>query len=128
LWEEKIIRQEVIEFRSLPKQVVAIGNHGYIILNTSARRKEIQVILDSGAQGNFISLEIIKQLNILIREKKKPYLFSIIDRTAIKQDKGIIKHKTILIRVKIRGHVEEISLDIVRISNHQVIFSVPWIR
>jgi hypothetical protein len=47
-------------------------------------------MLDSSAQKNFISLEIIKQLNILIREKKKPYLLSIINRIIIKQDKGII--------------------------------------
>jgi hypothetical protein len=34
---------------------------------------------------------------MLIREKKKPYLFNIIDRTVIKQDKRIIRYKTILI-------------------------------
>jgi hypothetical protein len=34
---------------------------------------------------------------MFIREKKKPYLFSIIDRTVIKQDKGIVRYKTILI-------------------------------
>jgi hypothetical protein len=61
-----------------------------MILNTSTRRKGIRVILDSNAQGNFISLETIRQLNMLIREKEKPYLFSIINRIAIKQDKGII--------------------------------------
>jgi hypothetical protein len=39
---------------------------------------------------------------MFIREKEKPYPFSVIDRTAIKQNKGIIKHKTILIQVIIR--------------------------
>jgi hypothetical protein len=61
-----------------------------MILNTSARGKGIRVILDSSAQGNFISPETVRQLNILIREKEEPYLLSIIDRTAIKQDKGIV--------------------------------------
>jgi hypothetical protein len=61
-----------------------------MILNTSTRGKGIRVMLDSSAQGNFISLETVKQLNIPIQEKEKPYLFSIIDRTAIKQDKGIV--------------------------------------
>jgi hypothetical protein len=37
-----------------------------MILNTSARRKGIQVMLDSSTQGNFISLETIRQLNMLI--------------------------------------------------------------
>jgi hypothetical protein len=55
---------------------------------------------------------------VFIREKKESYLFNIIDRTVIKQDKGIIQYKTIPIQVKIRKHIEEISLDIVKISNY----------
>jgi hypothetical protein len=34
---------------------------------------------------------------MLIREKEEPYLFSIINRTVIKQNKGIIRYKIILI-------------------------------
>jgi hypothetical protein len=89
-----------------------------MILNTSTRRKRIRVILDSSIQKNFISLETIRQLNILIQEKEKPYLFSIIDRIVIKQDKGIVRHETILIQVTIRKHIEEINLDIVKINNY----------
>jgi hypothetical protein len=89
-----------------------------MILNASTRRKGVQVILDSSAQKNFISLETVKQLNILIQEKEKPYLFSIINRTVIKQDKGIVQHETILIQITIRRHIEEISLDIIKINNY----------
>jgi hypothetical protein len=38
---------------------------------------------------------------MFIREQKEPYLFIVIDRTAIKQNKGIVRHETILIRVTI---------------------------
>jgi hypothetical protein len=85
-------------------------------------------MLDSSAQGNFISLEIVKQLNIFIREKKKPYLLSVINRTAIKQDKGIVQHETIPMQITIRKHIEEISLDIIKIGSYQVIFDIPWIK
>jgi hypothetical protein len=63
-------------------------------------------------------LETVKQLNIFIQKKEKPYLFSIINRTIIKQDKGIIQHEIILIWVIIRRYIEEISLDIIKISNY----------
>jgi hypothetical protein len=53
-----------------------------------------------------------------IQEKKESYLFNIIDRTVIKQDKGIVRYETIPIRVTIRRYIKEISLDIVKISNH----------
>jgi hypothetical protein len=55
---------------------------------------------------------------VLIREKEKPYLFSIINKTAIKQDKGIIQHKTIPMRVTIRKYIEEINLDIIKINSY----------
>jgi hypothetical protein len=62
---------------------------------------------------------------MFIREKKEPYLLSIINRIAIKQDKGIIRYETIPIRVIIRRYIEEINLDIIKINNYQVIFGVP---
>jgi hypothetical protein len=55
---------------------------------------------------------------MLIREKKELYLFNIINRIVIKQDKRIIRYKTILIQVIIRKHIKEISLDIIKIGNH----------
>jgi hypothetical protein len=61
-----------------------------MILITSARGKRIRVILDSSAQGNFILLETIRQLNIFIQEKKKSYLLNIINKIIIKQDKRIV--------------------------------------
>jgi hypothetical protein len=82
-------------------------------------------MLDFSTQRNFISLETIKQLNMFIREKKESYLLIIIDRTVIKQDKRIVCYKTILMQVIIRKHIKEINLDVIKISNYQVIFSVP---
>jgi hypothetical protein len=107
-----------LEARAPTRQVAATRSHGHMILNASTRRKGIRVILDSSVQGNFILLETIRQLNILIREKEEPYPLNIIDRTAIKQDKGIVQHKTILIQITIRKHIEEISLDIIKINNY----------
>jgi hypothetical protein len=75
-------------------------------------------MLDSSTQGNFISPETIKQLNIFIREKKKPYLLNIIDRTIIKQNKRIVRHETIFIQITIGRHIKKINLDIIKISNH----------
>jgi hypothetical protein len=55
---------------------------------------------------------------MLIQEKKEPYLFNIINRIAIKQDKRIIKYKTIPIQVTIGRYIEEINLDIIKINNY----------
>jgi hypothetical protein len=62
---------------------------------------------------------------MFIREKEKPYLFSIIDRIAIKQDKGIVRHETIPIQVTIRKYIKEINLDMVKINSYQIILSIP---
>jgi hypothetical protein len=63
-------------------------------------------------------LETIGQLNIPIREKEEPYLFNIINKIAIKQNKKIIRHETILIQVKVKKYAEEISLDIIKINSY----------
>jgi hypothetical protein len=55
---------------------------------------------------------------VLIREKKKLYPFSIIDRTVIKQNKGIVQYETIPIRVIIRKYIKEINLDIIKIGSY----------
>jgi hypothetical protein len=114
-----------LEARAPTRQIAVIRGYRHMILNASTREKGVQVMLDSSVQRNFISLETIKQLNIFIQEKEKPYLFNIIDKTAIKQNKKIVRHKTILIRVTIGKHIEEINLDIIKINNYQVIFNVP---
>jgi hypothetical protein len=63
-----------------------------------------------------------------IQEKKEPYLLSIINRTAIKQNKRIVQHEIILMQVIIRKHIEEINLDMVKINSYQIIFNIPWIK
>jgi hypothetical protein len=55
---------------------------------------------------------------MFIREKKEPYLFSIINRIKIKQNKRIIRHEIILIQIIIRRYIEKINLDIIKISNY----------
>jgi hypothetical protein len=55
---------------------------------------------------------------MFIREKEEPYPFTVINGTAIKQDKGVVRHETISIQVIIRRHAKEISLDVVKINNH----------
>jgi hypothetical protein len=55
---------------------------------------------------------------VFIREKEELYLLSVIDRIVIKQDKRIIRYKTISIQVIIRRYIEEISLDIIKISSY----------
>jgi hypothetical protein len=55
---------------------------------------------------------------MLIREKEEPYLLSIINRTIIKQDKGIVQYKTIPIQVIIKRYIKEISLDIIKINSY----------
>jgi hypothetical protein len=55
---------------------------------------------------------------VLIREKEESHLLIIINKTAIKQDKGIIRYEIIPMQVTIRKHIEEISLDIIKISNY----------
>jgi hypothetical protein len=55
---------------------------------------------------------------MFIREKKESYLFTIINKIVIKQDKRVVRYETILIRVIIRKYIKKISLNIIKIRNY----------
>jgi hypothetical protein len=55
---------------------------------------------------------------MFIQEKEEPYPLSIINKTAIKQNKRIVQHETIPMQIIIRKHIKEINLDIIKIGNY----------
>jgi hypothetical protein len=61
-------------------------------------------------------------------KKKKTYLLNIINKITIKQNKEVVRHETIPIRVIIRKYIKEISLDIIKISLNIIKISLDIIK
>jgi predicted aspartyl protease len=90
--------------------------------------KDVKAMVDSGAQGNYISPTTAKRLGLVTREKRNPYTLAMVDGTAIGQGDGKIVTETAPVRMRIGSHEERISLDVAEIGTHQVILGIPWIK
>jgi hypothetical protein len=54
----------------------------------------------------------------IYQKNKESYPFIIINKTIIKQNKRVVRYKTILIRVIIKQYTKKINLNIIKINNY----------
>lgn len=83
-------------------------------------------MLDSGAEGNFISYTFATRNNIQLTRKDRPYPLRTVDGSASSYDKGWIRVETEPIKLTIGKHVEKITLDVTSIPGHDIILGIPW--
>lgn len=81
-------------------------------------------MIDSGAQGNFIATDTVKELGLEWDTKMYPYKISGADGQAI--GNGTVTAET-KVMMAAGDHKEEIVLDIVPMDNHQVVLGTPWL-
>ncbi|KAL0937059.1 reverse transcriptase domain protein [Colletotrichum truncatum] len=87
-----------------------------------------QVLIDSGAQGNFIAPRIVQQREIPWNQKQNPYRLRNVEGKEVEYGGGSIDQETAQLPLLYHGHQELISLDITEIGNHDVILGIPWLR
>ncbi|EKG14470.1 Retroviral aspartyl protease, partial [Macrophomina phaseolina MS6] len=85
-------------------------------------------MLDSGAEGNFISHIFATQNNIRLTRKDHPYSLKIVDGSAASYDKEQIRVETEPAKLTIGKYVEKITLDVTSIPGHDIILGIPWFK
>ena len=81
-------------------------------------------MIDSGANGCFISERFVQQNGIATRKKKAMYELRAVDSSALLD----IDRKTETIRLAYRQHLEDTSLDIIEMANHDIVLGIPWLE
>lgn len=84
--------------------------------------------MDSGAQGNYISPDIINKDTIPWHQKEAPYSLSTVEGMAVSYGQGIIDMETDHLPVLIQGRTMHISFDITDTAHHELILGIPWLR
>ncbi|KAK6224224.1 reverse transcriptase domain protein [Colletotrichum tabaci] len=87
-----------------------------------------QVMIDSGAQANFMSPRLINQRQIAWRLKDEPYALQNVEGETVEYDGGIISKETAQLSMVIHGRQEQLVFDITKIGQLDVILGVPWLR
>jgi hypothetical protein len=81
-------------------------------------------MIDSGANGCFISERFVQQHGIATRKKKAMYELRAVDGSALPD----VTRETDTIRLAYQQHLEDTSLDIVEMANHDVVLGIPWLE
>lgn len=90
--------------------------------------KGIQAMIDSGAQGNFISPNLVNKLRLPWKEKDEPYRLTTVEGHAVKYGQGVVDMEVAQLPIDIQGTKHHVTLDITVISKHDVILGIPWLR
>jgi hypothetical protein len=84
-------------------------------------------LIDSGATGNFVHTDFVKENKIPQETKQNPVPLEVADGRPISS--GHITYSTSSINLVIKqDHTEELSLDIAPPGRHQVILGIPWLK
>ena len=110
-----------LSINSIQNNISLIKNQ--IILKTKIGEKKIKILVDSGAQGNCISPECIKELNLKIMPLEKNINIKLADGN----DYFIAKDKT-SINLKLGNNHKEIQIEGVIVPiKEDIILGMPWL-
>ena len=88
----------------------------------------IQAMIDSGAQGNYISPNLVNRFRLPWRTKNEPYRLRTVEGELVDYGHGIVDMETVHLPTVIGGKHHHLKLDITEISTHKVILGIPWLR
>jgi len=89
---------------------------------------ELTAMIDSGAQGNYISPKIVNMYELEWRYKEVPYKLSTVEGDTVAYDDGLVTREIAQLPLYVNGRLEEISFDITEIAEHELILGIPWLR
>ena len=83
----------------------------------------VNAMIDSGAAGNFMSLQFANKIHLSTTLLKKPITIFFADKRRTE-----ITHSTCPLPVNINGHLETIIFDIIPSLSTEVILGLPWLK
>ncbi|KAI1869633.1 uncharacterized protein JN550_005614 [Neoarthrinium moseri] len=90
--------------------------------------RTVRALLDSGAQGNYISPKVVNKYRIPWKEKDAPYQLRTVDGEFVTYGNGTVDMETDHLPVTISDHAEKLTCDITDISGYDMILGIPWLR
>ena len=87
----------------------------------------VEVLIDSGANGNFISRRFLQKLQLQAVPKKRPYQIQAVNGTDITNN-GLVSQETEELLMTHDRHIETITLDVLDDISQDVILGMPWLK
>jgi len=102
------------------------GRH--LVLDITISGHKAKAMIDSGAQSNFISPNLVNKLELPWVKKNEPYRLRTVEGELVAYDQGIVERETAPLSIHIEGKEHLFGLDITEISQHEIILGIPWLR
>ena len=81
-------------------------------------------MINFDAIGNFVSSSLMNRKDLLTQKKKDAYNLMTIDEDPLKNNDEIIIEKIIFLTMTFQQHHEELTLNIVRMINHDIVLEM----
>ena len=97
------------------------------IFCTSIRFESHQLIamINFDATRNFVSSFLVNKKGLLTQKKKDAYNLMIINEDSLKSNDEMIIEEIIPLTMTFQQHHEELTLNVVRMINHDVVLGMP---
>ena len=100
----------------------------HMTLEVKIGRHKLHAMIDSGAQGNFISPRVVNDLRLHWRYKQRPYRLNTVEGDSVSYGAGTIDKETTPFLMVCHGKREWITLDVADIAHHDIILGIVWLR
>lgn len=102
--------------------------HCHLIKGIWINGYHTKAMIDSGAQGNYISPNLVNRLRLPWKVKNEPYRLRTVEGEYVAYGQGYVNRETAPLTLTIGGKRHTLSLDITEISDKDVILGIPWLR
>jgi len=102
--------------------------HQHFLVDIIVQGFHIKAMIDSGAQGSYISPNLVNRLRLPWNKKDKPYRLRNVEGKYVAYEQGSVDRETAPLTVRIAGTTQSLVLDITEISNKDIILGIPWLR
>ena len=88
----------------------------------------LTTMINFDATRNFVSSSLVNRKGLLIQKKKDAYSLVAIDEDSLKGNDEMIIEEIIPLTIAFQQHHEELTLNIVRMINHDIVLGMPWLK
>ena len=113
---------------NIEKTLQQINSINYArIFCTSIRLRfhRFTTMINFDATRNFVSSSLVDKKELLTQKKKNVYNLMTIDENSLKNNDEMIIEEIIFLTMTFQQHYKELTLNIVRMINHDVVLEMP---
>ena len=88
----------------------------------------LKAMINFDATRNFVSSSFVNRKNLFTQKKKNAYNLVTINGDSLKGNDEMIIEEIIFLTMTFQQHHEELTLNVVRMINHDIVLRMPWLK